>query len=63
VNCGEEETNPLGSTKYALLTAIRVTVYHLLCFAQHTLCILAKVMMLSSSPERPDRLWEPASSS
>lgn len=50
MDCGEDDTNPPGSTKYALLTVIRVTVYHLLCFVQHTLCILGKVMLLSSSP-------------
>lgn len=42
VDCDEDDTNPPGSTKYALLTVIRFTVYHLLCYVQHTLCILAK---------------------
>lgn len=60
MDCGEDDTNPPGSTKYALLTVIRVTVYQLLCFVQQPLCILAKVMMLSSSPEGPDGLWESA---
>ena len=58
---GEDDANPPGSTKYTLLTVIGVTVYHLLCFVQHTLSILGTVMMLSSSPKRPDGLWEPTS--
>jgi hypothetical protein len=47
VDCGKDDSNPPGSTKYTLLPVIRVTVYHLLCFVQHTLCILGKGMLFS----------------